>query len=128
MAGKNRRCSSMLTERESISSSATRISTAGWVHVHLKGHFIIHLGCNLSFPSQPLATTYVCAHHRHTRGCDHIHSNGFKYQLYAHDFQIAISSLDLLPELLSCRVNCSLYISPWMSQKHLESYIAKTKI
>lgn len=54
---------------------------------------------------------HICTYHRHARGRDHIHSNGFKYQLYSPGFQMAISSLDLFPELQTCRVNSSLYIS-----------------
>lgn len=103
-----------------------RISPAGWVHARLKGQLRYTFGRYSLFPQSAFSYN-MSVYTTHTRGCDPIHSDGFKYQFSVHGFHIATSSLDFFPELQICRVNCSLYITPWMCHKHLESCMAKTK-
>lgn len=110
----------MLTERGSISNSAGRqpeCHMQAWNCTHLKGQLPSCIWDGLSLSPGSLQLQHICAYHRHTRGHDHIHSYSFKYQLYALAFPMDASDLDLFPELQTCAVNCSLYISPWMSHK-----------
>ena len=86
------------------------------LHSSQRAASFMHLGWTVSFPRQPLAAAHLCIPQTH-KGHDHIHSSSFKYQLYALAFPMDASDLDLFPELQTCAVNCSLYISPWMSHK-----------
>ena len=98
-------------------------SHASWACAHLKGQVHSYIWHGFSLSPGSLWLQYMCAYHRHRRGQDHIQSYGFKYRLYAHGFQIDVSSLDLFPELQTCIVNYSLYISPWMSHKHHHEHL-----
>lgn len=131
MVEKKGRCSSTLAERASTYNSAWRqpeyTLQPGPLLVS-KGSFIQTFLDVFSLSPVSHQLQHICAYHRHTRGHDHIHSYGFKYQFCAHGFQMDTSSLDLFLELQTLIVNCSLYISPWMFPKHVKSCTGKTKL